>query len=63
MFRLGRSNPVADDPLLSLLERGCRLGEQLPREIHNEDDIHRALLIIAEMDKVDAEISALTGRG
>jgi hypothetical protein len=51
-----------DDPLLILIERGCRLGEQLPTEdevLHSQDARDRARLIIAEMDKIDAEIKAL----
>ena len=50
------------DPLLILIERGCRLGEQLPTEdevLHSPDARDRARLIIAEMDKIDAEIRAL----
>jgi hypothetical protein len=51
-----------DDPVLILIERGCRLGELLPSEeeiLHSQDARDRARLIIAEMDKVDAEIKAL----
>jgi len=51
-----------DDPLFTLMERHCRLGEQLPSEdeiLHDEDALHRAIMLIAEMSKIDAEIRAL----
>ena len=51
-----------DDPLLILIERGCRLGEQLPSEeeiLHSQDARDRARLVIAEMNKIDAEIRAM----
>jgi hypothetical protein len=50
------------DPLLILIERGCRLGELLPSEeeiLQSQDARDRARLIIAEMNKIDAEIKAL----
>jgi hypothetical protein len=50
------------DPLFILMERACRLGEQLPSEeevLHDQDARDRARLLIAEMNKIDAEIRAL----
>ena len=50
------------DPLFILMERMCRLGEQLPPEeevLHDEDARDRARLLIAEMQKIQLEIRAL----
>ena len=48
-----------DDPLFRLMERMCRLGEQLPSEeevLHDENARHRAMMLVAEMRKIDKEV-------
>ena len=53
------------DPLFILMERMCRLGERLPSEeevLHDEDARHRAMLLIAEMNKIEKEIRAMGKR-
>ena len=48
-----------DDPLFRLMERMCRLGEQLPSEeevLHDENARHRAIMLVAEMRKIDKEV-------
>jgi hypothetical protein len=54
-----------DDPLFRLMERMCRLGEQLPSEeevLHDENARHRAMLLGAEMRKIDKEVRAMGKR-
>jgi hypothetical protein len=50
------------DPLFDLMQRMIRLGEQLPSKediLHNADALHRAMLITAEMRKIDKEVKAM----
>jgi hypothetical protein len=54
-----------DDPLFRLMERMCRLGEQLPSEeevLHDENALHRAMMLVAEMRKIDKEVRAMRKR-
>ena len=54
-----------DDPLFRLMERMCRLGEQLPSEeevLHDENARHRAMMLVAEMGKIDKEVRAMGKR-
>ena len=49
---------IDDDPLFRLMERMCRLGEQLPSEeevLHDENARHTAMMLVAEMRKIDKE--------
>ena len=51
-----------DDPLFRLMERMCRLGEQLASEeevLHDENARHRAMLLVAEMRKIDEKVRAM----
>ena len=54
-----------DDPLFRLMERMCRLDEQLPSEeevLHDENARHRAMMLVAEMLKIDKEVRAMGKR-
>lgn len=54
-----------DDPLFRLMERMCRLGEQLPSEeevLHDENARHRAMMLVAEMGKIEKEVRAMGKR-
>jgi hypothetical protein len=49
-----------DDPLFTLMRRFIKHGAMLPSEDeeHDEDALHRAMLLIAEMEKISAEIKS-----
>ena len=54
-----------DDPLFRLMERMWRLGEQLPSEeevLHDENARHRAMMLVAEMRKIDKEVREMGKR-
>jgi hypothetical protein len=50
-----------DDPLFALMRRFIKLGEMLPSDeelLEDKDAVHRAVLIIAEMNKIDREVKS-----
>ena len=64
-IRLHGPDDERHDPLFRLMERMCRLGEQLPSEeevLHDENALHRAMMLVAEMRKIDKEVRAMGKR-
>jgi hypothetical protein len=56
-----------DDPLFRRMKRMIKLGEQLPTEeeeevLHDENARHRAMMLVAEMRKIDKEVRAMGKR-
>jgi hypothetical protein len=47
-----------DDPLFRLMRRYIQLAEMRPTKVECEDEMHRAMLIIDEIKKIDRAVKS-----